>query len=214
MGLQTLRPTVFLIDDDPSVRVALSRALATEGFDTRVWGTADAFLAEHDVEAPGCVVTDVAMPGMNGLDLQQELLSRGYARPIVFVTGHGNIRMSVQAMRAGAVTFLPKPVHATDLPQAVREALAKDERLREARTRRAAVDARLRTLTLRERQVLELVIAGKLNKQIAAELGAAEKTVKVHRGRVMNKMHVRSVAELVTLTSHVVDLATGPYPVA
>lgn len=210
MNLQPLRPTVFLIDDDAAVRVALSRALAIEGFETRLWDTADAFLAEHDAEAPGCVVTDVAMPGMNGLDLQRELVSRGYARPIVFVTGHGNIRMSVQAMRAGAVTFLPKPVRAADLAQAVREALEKDGRLREARARRAAVESRLGALTARERQVLRLVIVGKMNKQIAAELGAAEKTIKVHRGRVMSKMHVRSVAELVTLTSHVGDLGASP----
>jgi FixJ family two-component response regulator len=209
---QTFRPTVFLIDDDPAIRAAFSRTLATEGFETRLWDTADAFLAEHDVEMPGCVVTDVAMPGMNGLDLQRALLSRGYARPIVFVTGQGNIRMSVQAMRAGAVTFLPKPVRAADLAEAVREAIEEDRRLREARARRATVESRLGALTLRERQVLRLVIAGRMNKQIAAELGAAEKTIKVHRGRVMSKMHVRSVAELVTLTAQVGEFGAAPIP--
>ena len=110
MSLYSLRPRVYLIDDDPTVRTALSRALSAEGFDTQGWDSADAFLAEHDEQAPGCVVTDLAMPGMSGLDLQRELLARGCARPIVFVTGYGNISMSVQAMRAGAVTFLPKPV--------------------------------------------------------------------------------------------------------
>ena len=212
MSLYSLRPRVYLIDDDPTVRTALSRALASEGFDTQGWGSADAFLAEHDEQAPGCVVTDLAMPGMSGLDLQRELLARGCARPIVFVTGYGNISMSVQAMRAGAVTFLPKPVRAADLAHAVREALARDELLRAAHAQRAAVESRLNELTAREKEVLTLVIAGKMNKQIAAELGAAEKTIKVHRGRVMNKMRVRSVAELVTLTSHMNDRHHGAAP--
>ena len=202
---QEIRPTVYLVDDDSTVRVALARALTAEGFETHTWESADAFLAQHDAAAPGCVVTDIAMPGMSGLDLQRELLARGCIRPIVFVTGHGNIRMSVQAMRAGAVTFLPKPVRAADLAQAVNEALEKDRALRAAQARRATVESRLRALTVREKEVLTLVLAGRMNKQIAAELGAAEKTIKIHRGRVMNKMRVRSVAELVTLTSHIKD---------
>jgi FixJ family two-component response regulator len=166
-----------------------------------VWQTADAFLDEHDPEAPGCLVADVAMPGTNGLELQARLSACGCIRPVVFVTAHGSIPMSVQAMRAGAVTFLSKPVRLVELVQAVREAFEKDHTLREARAIRAALEARLTALTAREREVLDLVVVGKMNKQIAAELGAAEKTIKVHRGRVMSKMHVRSVAELVTLTS-------------
>jgi FixJ family two-component response regulator len=176
-----------------------------EGFCTRAWQSADEFLDEHDPDAPGCLVTDVAMPGRSGLELQAELAARGCSRPIVFVTAHGSIPMSVRAMRAGAVTFLPKPVRLTDLVEAVREAFEKDRASREDRASRADVRARLTALTPREREVLELVVAGKMNKQIAAQLGAAEKTIKVHRGRVMSKMHVRSVAELVTLTSQAMD---------
>jgi FixJ family two-component response regulator len=176
-----------------------------EGFCTRAWRSADEFLDEHDPETPGCFVTDVAMPGRSGLELQAELAARGCIRPIVFVTAHGSIPMSVQAMRAGAVTFLPKPVRLSELVAAVSEAFEKDRTLREERASRADVAARLTALTPREREVLDLVVAGKMNKQIAAQLGAAEKTIKVHRGRVMSKMHVRSVAELVTLTSHVAD---------
>ena len=202
---QEMRPVVFLVDDDASVRTALSRALSMEGFCTRAWQSADEFLDEHDPETPGCLVADVAMPGRSGLELQAELATRGCIRPIVFVTAHGSIPMSVQAMRAGAITFLPKPVRLSELVQAVREAFEKDRALRDARASRADVEARLTALTPREREVLELVVAGKMNKQIAAELGAAEKTIKVHRGRVMSKMHVRSVAELVTLTSQVMD---------
>jgi FixJ family two-component response regulator len=205
MNKQEMRPTVFLVDDDASVRTALSRALSMEGFFTRAWQSADEFLDDHDVETPGCLVTDVAMPGRNGLELQAELAARGCIRPIVFVTAHGSIPMSVQAMRAGAVTFLPKPVRLAELVQAIREAFEKDRLLRDQRASRADVEARLTALTPREREVLDLVVAGKMNKQIAAQLGAAEKTIKVHRGRVMSKMHVRSVAELVTLTSQVMD---------
>jgi RNA polymerase sigma factor (sigma-70 family) len=193
--------SVFLVDDDPAVCRALSRGLAAEGFTVRCWQNARAFLDEHDPSAPGCLVADVAMPGLSGLELQGLLSTSGCDRPIVFITGRGSIPMSVQAMRAGAVNFLPKPVRLADLVAAIREALERDARIREANAQRAAIEARLTALTTREREVLELVVAGKMNKQIAAELGAAEKTIKVHRGRVMRKMQVRSVAELVALTS-------------
>jgi FixJ family two-component response regulator len=200
MNKQDSQPTVFMVDDDASVRAAFSRALTAEGFRTRAWQSADEFLEEHDPEAPGCLVADVAMPGMSGLELQAQLCALGCIRPVVFVTAHGSIPMTVQAMRAGAVTFLPKPVRLSELIQAIREAFQKDQALRDARASRIALEARLMALTAREREVLNLVVAGKMNKQIAAELGAAEKTIKVHRGRVMSKMHVRSVAELVALT--------------
>jgi FixJ family two-component response regulator len=194
-------PIVFLVDDDASIRSALRRGLAAEGFRVRAYESADTFLGEHDPKQPGCLVADVTMPGMSGLELQSLLAARGCARPIIFVTGRGSIPMSVQAMRAGAVTFLPKPVRLAELAAAVREAFERDRRCREEEAGRFEVEARLRALTSREREVLELIVVGKLNKQIAAELGAAEKTIKVHRGRVMAKLNVRSVAELVTLTS-------------
>ena len=194
-------PTVFLVDEDASVRSALTRALTAEGFHVLSWASADAFLAEYDPEKPGCLVADVAMPGTDGLQLQALLSASDHALPIVFITGNATVRMSVQAMRAGAVTFLPKPVRLSELAAAVREALERDRVTRQKHAARAAINARLAALTARERQVFDLVVAGKMNKQIAAQLGAAEKTVKVHRGRVMFKMRVRSVAELVTLAS-------------
>jgi len=198
-------PTVFLVDDDASVRSALTRALTAEGFQVLSWASADAFLADYDPEKPGCLVADVAMPGTDGLQLQSLLSASDHALPIVFITGNATVRMSVQAMRAGAVTFLPKPVRLSELAAAVREALERDRATRQKYAARAAIQARLAALTARERQVFDLVVAGKMNKQIAAQLGAAEKTVKVHRGRVMFKMRVRSVAELVTLASQARD---------
>jgi FixJ family two-component response regulator len=197
-------PIVFVVDDDASIRTAMRRGLAAAGFAVRTFASADAFLAAHDPDEPGCLVADVAMPGMSGLELQSVLAARGSARPIIFVTARGSIPMSVQAMRAGAVTFLPKPVRLGDLLAAVLEAFERDRQRRRADAQRNDVENRLMSLTTREREVLELIVIGRLNKQIAAELGAAEKTIKVHRGRVMAKLQVRSVAELVTLTAQVV----------
>ena len=171
--------------------------------------SADAFLAGHDPEAAGCLVADIAMPGMSGLELQSVLAARGCRRPIVFVTAKGSIPMSVQAMRAGAVTFLSKPVRLAELVAAIREAIERDRRDREEQAYLSEIESRLTALTSREREVLKLIVVGKLNKQIAAELGAAEKTIKVHRGRVMAKLHVRSVAELVTLTSRIASRPAG-----
>lgn len=201
MNSSNAQPTVFLVDDDASIVNALSRGLAAEGFTVRSWTDSVAFLREHDPAAPGCLITDVAMPSLNGLDLQSKLTGSGCTRPIVFITGRGDIPMSVRAMRAGAVTFLAKPVSLADLAAAAREALAKDAATRESSKRRATIDSRINALTPREREVLTHVVNGKMNKQIAASLGAAEKTVKVHRGRLMRKMHVRSVAELVLITA-------------
>jgi FixJ family two-component response regulator len=200
---------VFLVDDDPVVRLALTRGLVAEGFEVRTWNSADSFLEEHDPEMPGCLIADIALPGMSGLELQSQLALQGCPRPIIFVTGRSSIRTTVQAMRAGAVSFLPKPVQLPELVSAIDEALQRDRIVREQRAMRAAVESRLTALTSREREVMELVVAGRLNKQIAAELGAAEKTIKVHRGRVMSKMRVRSVAELVRLTSR---LGERPQP--
>ena len=197
-------PVVFLVDDDASIRTALRRGLVAAGFAVRTFESADDFLAAHDPDLPGCLVADVAMPGMSGLELQSVLSARGCARPIIFVTARGSIPMSVQAMRAGAITFLPKPVRLGELLAAVLEAFDRDRVCRKADAQRNDVETRLMALTTREREVLELIVIGRLNKQIAAELGAAEKTIKVHRGRVMAKLQVRSVAELVTLTSPLV----------
>jgi FixJ family two-component response regulator len=197
-------PVVFLVDDDDAARAALKRGLTAAGIVVLAFKSADAFLAAHDPEAPGCLVAEVAMPGLPGFELQSLLSKRGCLRPVIFVSGKGSIPMSVQAMRAGALTFLSKPVRQAELAAAVREGFERDLRCREETARRSEVEARLRRLTSREREVLELIMAGKLNKQIAAELGAAEKTIKVHRGRVMAKLAVRSVAELVILTAPVV----------
>jgi len=199
--LNTAAQEVFLVDDDPFVLRALGRGLSAEGFRVHTWDSALAFLHEHDPQTPGCLVTDVVMPGLNGLELQAVLAARGQVRPIVFVTGKGNIPMSVQAMRAGAVTFLPKPVQLCELVEAIREATVRDISMRQSCAHRAIVEDRLTRLTPREREVLELVVSGSMNKQIAAALGAAEKTVKVHRRRVMRKMQARSVAELVMLSA-------------
>ena len=212
MNANNTEPTVFLVDDDASVVSALSRGLAANGFNVRSWTDAVTFLREHDPTVPGCLITDVAMPTLSGLELQSELSDSGCTRPIVFITGRGDIPMSVRAMRAGAVTFLPKPVALADLAAAAREAIAKDAALRESCKRRATIDGRLNALTPREREVLMHVVNGKMNKQIAASLGAAEKTVKVHRGRLMRKMHVRSVAELVLITAQLPASVTQEQP--
>jgi|SRR5580704_14383003 FixJ family two-component response regulator len=192
-------PIVSLLDDEQRVVVALGRLLQASGFTVRGFTAVEAFLESYDPEAPGCLVTDMSMPGMSGLELQAELAQRGGTRSIVFVTGRGDIRASVQAMKAGAVTFLSKPVTREELVSAVQEALANDAANRAGQREAAEVSRRLATLTPREREVLELVATGRLNKQIAVELGAAEKTIKVHRGRIMDKMQVRTAAALVGL---------------
>ena len=194
-------PIVFLLDDEEAVLVALARMLQSSGFTVIPYTSADDFLAAHDAQIPGCLVADVRMPGMNGLELQRTLLARGVDRAIIFVTGQGDIPTTVQAMKAGAVTFLSKPVRRAELVAAVREALLRDASGRAQHRDREDFARRLASLTPRERQVLDLVATGMLNKQIAAELGAAEKTIKVHRGRIMEKMQVRTATALVGLLS-------------
>jgi FixJ family two-component response regulator len=188
---------VFLVDDDPAVITSLTRLLAASDFEVLSFHSAEAFLLAHDDSLPGCAVLDVAMPELNGIDLQARLSARGCERPIVFLTGHGDIPTSVQAMKSGAVDFLTKPVAEERLLAAIRLALDKDREIRAVRVERAKMAARYQRLTPRESEIFRFVISGLLNKQIAGELGMAVKTVKVHRARVMSKMSVRSVAELV-----------------
>ena len=191
------------MDDDPAVLKSLARLLRSARLAVATFSSPREFLDRHDPNVPGCLVLDVAMPGLNGLELQQALIASGHELPIVFLTGHGDIPMSVQAMKSGAVDFLTKPVNDDDLLKAIRAAIDKDHLQRQARAEIAEIQQRLATLTPREREVLEHVIAGQLNKQTAADLGTVEKTIKVHRARVMEKMKVQSVAELVRLTERV-----------
>jgi FixJ family two-component response regulator len=196
-------PTVvYIIDDDSEVRRALSRLLRAAGHTTRSFASASEFLGSGESRlSAGCIVLDLAMPGLNGLELQQRLRASDCHRPIIFLTGNGDISKSVRAMKAGAVNFLTKPVDEQELLAAVDEALRVDAAERAAWSTRLSVSERLGTLTRRERQVLEQVVAGRLNKQIAAELGIVEKTIKVHRARVMRKMQATSIVELVHLAS-------------
>jgi FixJ family two-component response regulator len=190
---------VFVVDDDASVLKGLRRLLAAAGLEVAGFESPQQFLERFDPGAPGCLVLDLAMPGLNGMELQQELAARGSTLPIVFLTGHGDVPTSVQAMKRGAADFLTKPVDEKDLFAAIRNAFEKGRALRMAQAENAEIGRRLATLTPREREVLEHIVAGKRNKQVAGELGTVEKTVKVHRARVMEKMQARSLAELVRL---------------
>jgi FixJ family two-component response regulator len=191
--------TVFIVDDDVSVLKALSRRLRLKGYDTRTYASSQQFLTEHDATMAGCAILDVAMPGLDGLELQRELTAGVSHRPIIFITGRGSIPMSVRAMRAGAIDFLTKPVGNKDLLAAIVRAEQRETEFRRLQADLAAVHARIATLTPREREVLTHVVAGRLNKQIAFDLGTVEKTVKFHRGAMMRKLGVRTVADLVRL---------------
>ena len=206
-------PTVFVIDDDPSVRRALGRLMRSAGHRVETFGSAREFLQREHYHGPGCLVLDVRMPGLTGLDLQEGLAAAGYTMPIIFVTGHGDVPTSVRAMKAGAVDFLTKPFKAQELLEAVRDALERDKAARRERAAIEAVRARLQRLTPREREVLSLVVTGMLNKQIGYDLGITERTVKVHRARVMEKMQAGSMAELVRLAQRV-GITGPPAPAA
>ena len=199
----SMAPSVSVVDDDLSVLKATSRVLRAAGLEVREFARARDYLDGYDPAAPGCLVLDLAMPDLSGLEVQQALVARGGEPAIVFLSGHADVPASVEAMKGGAVEFLTKPVDAKALVEAVRVAFDRDRACREARRGREEVAARLATLTPREAQVLRAVVSGKPNKQIAQELGAAEKTIKVHRGRVMEKMQVRSLAALVQAASRV-----------
>ena len=190
---------VFVVDDDASVRKSLARLISDAGYTVQTFASATEFLARPPAAGPSCVVLDVRMPGLTGLDLQHTLASAAHEIPIIFITGHGDISMSVKAMKAGAVDFLTKPFAGKDLLEAIHRAVTKDRQDIRAEARTDEIRDRVNLLTPRESQVFALVVTGMLNKQIAAELGVGEKTVKVHRARVMEKMRAGSVAELVRL---------------
>lgn len=190
---------MFVVDDDPSVLRALCRLFSAAGLEPRAFLSSTAFLEAHDPATPGCLVLDLALPGLDGLELQQALSDSGGARPIVFITGRGDIPTTVRAMKGGAVDFLTKPVNDSELLAAVQRAIDADRLARSARVELDGLKQRLASLTPREREVLVHVVAGRLNKQIAADLGTVEKTIKVHRARVMEKMAVRSLADLVRI---------------
>jgi FixJ family two-component response regulator len=198
---------VFLIDDDPSVRKGVSRLLRSAGYKCEAFESASDFLAREQHPGPACVIVDVRMPGLNGMDLQETLIRCQREEQLIFITGHGDISMCAQAMKAGAVDFLPKPFRDDELLQNVERALIRSAEQRRSSAHRTEARRLLDLLTPRELEVMQLVVTGMLNKQIAAELGTAEKTVKVHRGRMMRKLNVTSVAELVRLTERV-SLAT------
>jgi FixJ family two-component response regulator len=191
--------TVFLVDDDAGVVKALSRLLRAKGYDVRSFASAEEFLERHDATVAGCAVFDVSMPGLDGLALQQVFTADGKQRPVIFLTGKGDIQKSVRAMRAGAVDFLTKPVRDKDLLAAIARAKEVDAKTRQTSAEVTAIEAKIATLTPRELEVLTHVIAGRLNKQIAGDLGTVEKTIKVHRGRMMQKLGVHTVVDLVRL---------------
>lgn len=194
-----MNPVVFIVDDDPSVRKALTRIVAASGLEATAYGSGDEFLERFDPDAAGCLVLDLEMPGLGGLELQHLLVERGVILPVLFLTGRGSIHTSVCAMKDGAVDFLTKPVDADALLAAVHQAIERDRAARVARVERLGIERRFATLTPREREVLPYVLSGWLSKQIASDLDIVEKTVKVHRSRIMHKLETKSVAELVRL---------------
>jgi FixJ family two-component response regulator len=195
----TAAPVVFVVDDDPSVRSSLKFLLSTVGLQVESFDSADTFLRKNPSDAPSCLVLDVRLPGLSGLDFQRELAARKIYIPIIFLTGHGDIPMSVRAIKAGAVEFLTKPFRDQDLLDAVRIGLERDRARREEEKETVTLRRRCDSLTLREREVISMVVSGMLNKQIADQLGTAESTVKVQRSRALEKMHAESLVDLIRM---------------
>ena len=195
--------TVFLVDDETNVLTALSRLLRTKGYLVRSFTCPRQFLAHHDATVPGCAVLDVSMPGLDGLELQQALIAEGSHRPVIFITGNGDVPTSVRAMKAGAIDFLMKPVRAEALFAAIDRAEQRDAEFRKFYAELTAIKTKVSTLTRRERQVLTHVVTERMNKQIAGDLGTVEKTIKIHRHRMMTKLGVRTVPDLVRLAGKI-----------
>lgn len=192
-------PTVFVVDDDAAVRGGLQQLLQTIGLNVQTYASADEFLASYRAGQPGCLVLDIRMPGMGGLDLQEQLAERGIQLPIIFLTGHGDVPAAVRALKAGAMDFLEKPFNSQVLLDLIQQAIRRDADARTRDAQESEITRRLALLTVREREVLDMMIVGKANKVIAMELDISERTVEFHRGKIMRKMRARSLAELINM---------------